>query len=133
MRSAVSSSSRAYSMFSMETTIVAGMPPPIAKIADRPSVSTGSIERFYQHALLALVTSGYGAVVASGALDLPTSLLAGAALIVRALMTVDLLRWRFTEPWSTVAAVAYVGFYPVDYYFVSRDFLQATVHLVFFL
>jgi transglutaminase-like putative cysteine protease len=32
-----------------------------------------------------------------------------------------------------VAAVAYAGFFPIDYFLLSHDFLSSTVHLVFFL
>jgi transglutaminase-like putative cysteine protease len=34
---------------------------------------------------------------------------------------------------STALAIGYIGFYPIDYYFLSRDFLTSTIHLVFFL
>ena len=32
-----------------------------------------------------------------------------------------------------VVTLAYVGFYPLDWLYVSQSFLPATVHLVFFL
>ena len=33
----------------------------------------------------------------------------------------------------TVLTLAYIAFYPVDYLWISGDFLTATVHLIFFL
>ncbi len=97
-----------------------------------PSAANSPVERFFQISLLGLVTSGYLAVAGSGYLDLPTIVLAGAGLLLRGLLVAGLLRVRFPELAVTVVTLAYAGFYPLDYLFVSRGFLDATVHLVFF-
>lgn len=88
--------------------------------------------RFFEFSLLGLVTSGYLAVVGSGFLDLATAVLTGAALMLRALLVAGLLRLRISPRVVAGATVAYMAFYPIDYYFVTREFLGATVHLVFF-
>src|SRR5260370_40000087 len=91
-----------------------------------------SVERFFQFSLLGLVASGYLAVAGSGYLDTPTLALTAAGLLLRGLLICGVLRFNISERAATVATVAYTGFFPIDYFF-SRDFLTATVHLLFFL
>ena len=92
-----------------------------------------SVERFFQLSVLGLVTSGYLAVAGSGYLDPPTILLTGLGLLLRALLVTDVVRIKFSDNLIALITAAYIAFYPVDYFFVSHTFLQATVHLVFFL
>jgi transglutaminase-like putative cysteine protease len=92
-----------------------------------------SVERFFQLSVLGLVTSGYLAVAGSGYLDRPTILLTGIGLLLRALLVTGVVRIKFSDNLIALVTAAYIAFYPVDYFFVSRTFLQATVHLVFFL
>ncbi len=92
-----------------------------------------SIDRFHQFSLLALVASGYLAVAATGYLDAPTVLLTAIALLLRCFMTAGLLRLEIPARLLTVVTLVYVGFYPLDYLFVSHEFLPATVHLIFYL
>ena len=100
----------------------------------RPSPSAAvSVERFFQFSLLGLVASGYLAVAGSGYLDTPTVLLTGSGLLLRGLLICGLLRLEISERATTLIALAYAGFYALDYFLLSRDFLTATVHLVFFL
>ena len=92
-----------------------------------------SVERFFQLSLLGLVSSGYLAVAGSGYLDAPTVILTGLGLILRGLIVTGLLRFQIPDRLALIATVAYIGFYPVDYFFLSGAFLESTVHLVFFL
>src|SRR5881275_455550 len=92
-----------------------------------------SVERFFQASLLGLVASGYLAVAGSGYLDLPTIILTATALVLRGLLIYEFLHLEISERASTFVTIAYTGFYVLDYFLVSRDFLAATVHLVFFL
>src|SRR6476620_11539619 len=81
-----------------------------------------------------MLLASFMAVVSAQVLDPATLVLSGAALLIRALMMTPLLgAFQISETIATVAAFAYLGFYPIDYYFISQDFLRATVHLVFFL
>jgi len=89
--------------------------------------------QFFEWAILGMVSSGYLAVALSGALDLPTLAVAGAAIVFRGLLIQGLVRLPFPEWVANAAALAYVGFYAIDYYYLSREFLPSTVHLVFFL
>ncbi len=89
--------------------------------------------RFFQVSLLLLVATGYAAVVATGRLDTTTAALAGAALAARALLVVGWLRLRLSRGAVLALTIAYIGFYPLDYLYLSRSFPDATVRLVFFL
>ena len=92
-----------------------------------------SVERFFQFSLLGLVASGCLAVAGSGYLDTPTVALTAAGLLLRALLICGFLRFDISERATTFATIAYSGFFLLDYFALSRDFLSATVHLLFFL
>jgi transglutaminase-like putative cysteine protease len=95
------------------------------------------IRRFLDISILGMLASGYGALLLSqglggGILDAPTAALAGLALLLRAAIVTGWLRLSIPNSWVTAATLVYMGFYPLDYLFITRDFLRATVHLVFF-
>jgi protein-glutamine gamma-glutamyltransferase len=92
-----------------------------------------SVERFFQFSLLGLITSAYFALAGSGYLDRPTLVLTFVGLLVRAAMVAGLLRVEISINVASVAALGYIAFFPFDFYFLSRDFLAATVHAVCFL
>lgn len=102
-------------------------------MAHSPAGATVSVDRFFELSLLGLVTSGYLAVLGSAYLDGPTAIATAIGLVLRALLVTGILRFRIPARVVNALTVAYVGFYPLDYLFVSREFLPATVHLVFFL
>ncbi|MBM3775988.1 MAG: DUF3488 domain-containing protein, partial [Acidobacteria bacterium] len=91
------------------------------------------VERFFQISLLGLVSSGYLAVAGSGYLDTPTVTLTAAGLLLRALLVLGVLRFEISARAVTLLTLGYIGFFPLDYFFLSGDLLRATVHLVFFL
>jgi transglutaminase-like putative cysteine protease len=92
-----------------------------------------SVERFFQFSLLGLVASGYLAVAGSGYLDTPTIMLTAAGLLLRGLLIYGFVHFELSERSSTLVTSGYAGFYILDYFLLSREFLSATVHLVFFL
>lgn len=96
-------------------------------------VPAAAVDRYFDLSVLGLVTSGYLAVLGSGYLDAPTAVVVAAGLAMRALMITGVARLAISSRLTLAATVAYIGFYPLDYLFVSRDFVSATVHLVFFL
>jgi transglutaminase-like putative cysteine protease len=49
------------------------------------------------------------------------------------LVTAGFVRLRISDRVVAALTLAYAGFYPLDYAWVSREFLRATVHLVLFL
>ena len=92
-----------------------------------------SVERFFQFSLLGLVASGYLAVAGSGYLDTPTIALTTAGLLLRAILICGVVHMELSDRVTTLITVAYSLFFFADYFLLSRDFLAATVHLLFFL
>src|SRR5208283_207801 len=104
----------------------------------RPDAGAGlrghqSVERFFQFALLGLVASGFLAVAGSGYLDGPTMVLTAAGLVLRSLTICGWVRLNVSGRTATLIGLGYAAFFAADYFLLSRDFLTATVHLVFFL
>ncbi|MBV8818179.1 MAG: DUF3488 domain-containing protein, partial [Acidobacteriaceae bacterium] len=91
------------------------------------------VDRFFQFALLGWLTSGYLAVAGSGYLDAPSLVLTAGALLLRGLMVGGVVRYEISPKLVAAVTLAYMGFYPIDYLFVSKSFLPATVHLVLFI
>src|ERR1035437_4198064 len=92
-----------------------------------------SVERFFQFSLLGLVASGYLAVAGSGYLDAPTIALTTTLLLLRAVLIRGLVRWNLSDRLTTIVTIAYTAFFVAPYFLLSRDFLEAIVHLLFFL
>jgi protein-glutamine gamma-glutamyltransferase len=96
-------------------------------------MNSTAVERFFQFSLLGLVSSGYLAVAGSGYLDAPTLVLTGAGLLLRALLIAGVVRLQIPEATVRLLAIGYLSFFGIDYLFLSRDLLTATIHLVFIL
>ncbi|HTC36097.1 MAG TPA: transglutaminaseTgpA domain-containing protein [Bryobacteraceae bacterium] len=100
---------------------------------DRGSAGALSpVDQFFELSLLGLLGSGFLAVAGSGYLDLPTMIATSAALIIRALTVAGVFRFELPPIVVTVLTIAYIGFYPIDYVFISHTFIPAAIHLVFF-
>ena len=91
-----------------------------------------ALDRFFEFSLLGLLASGFLAVAGSGYLDLPTVTVTSAALVVRGLLVAGWLSFEVPSAIVTAVTLAYIGFYPLDYYYISRSFIPTAVHLVFF-
>src|SRR2546425_8238943 len=100
----------------------------------QPGVITlrAAIQRYFEVALYLLVLTGFGTLASTGGVDLPTMLLAGAAVLFRGYLLATRRTFLIPERWTTVLTVAYAGFYLLDYFFISGGFLNATIHLVIF-
>src|SRR6202045_4047363 len=91
-----------------------------------------AIERYFNVALYLLVLSGFGTLASTGELDLPAVVLVGLALSLRGFQLLTQREFLIPERWTTVLTLIYVAIYLADYFFFSRSFLTATVHLVLF-
>src|ERR1700687_992342 len=91
-----------------------------------------AIERYFNVALYLLVLSGFGALASTGGLDLPAVVVGGLALALRGFQLLTRREFAIPERWTTVLTLIYVAIYLADYFFLSRSFLTATVHLVLF-
>src|SRR5580700_1568329 len=98
-----------------------------------PGSAPRVVDRFFEFSLLGMLAAGYFAVVGSGYLDWPTATLTLIGLCLRALMVAGVVEFEFSNRFVAVVTLLYIGFWPVDYFFVSESFLTATVHLVCFL
>jgi transglutaminase-like putative cysteine protease len=87
----------------------------------------GPVDRYFELSLLGLLTAGFLAVAGSGFLDRPTVALVAVGLVLRA------MRVEVPKRVASVAAVVYVAFFGADYYWISRQLLDSTVHLICFL
>src|SRR5271155_4825871 len=91
-----------------------------------------AVQRYFEVALYLLVLCGFGTLVSTGGLDLPTVLLVGAAILFRGYLLATRRALLIPESWTTVLTLGYVAFYLADYFVLSGLFVTATVHLVLF-
>jgi protein-glutamine gamma-glutamyltransferase len=92
-----------------------------------------AVERFFELSLLGLVAAGFLAVAGSGFLDTPTVALVAAGLLLRGLLILQVIRLRIPDRLINIITVSYIGFFALDYFWLSGRLLEATVHLVCFL
>jgi protein-glutamine gamma-glutamyltransferase len=91
-----------------------------------------AIERYFNVALYLLVLSGFGALASTGGLDPLAVSLVGLALAVRGYQLLSRREFVIPERWTTYLTLIYIAVYFADYFFLSRSFLTASVHLVLF-
>ena len=102
-------------------------PATLAKMTMAPA-----IERYFNVSLFLLVLTGFGALASTGGLDSPAVILVGMALALRGYQLLARRDFVIPERWTTLLTLIYVFVYLADYFFLSRGFLAATVHLVLF-
>jgi protein-glutamine gamma-glutamyltransferase len=91
-----------------------------------------AIDNYFEVALYLLVLTGFGTLAGTGALDLPSMILVGAALALRGYLLGVRRSVVISERWTTPLSIGYFVFFTVDYLAFSRNFLSATVHLALF-
>jgi len=91
------------------------------------------VNRFFEFSLLGMLAAGYFAVLGAGYLDWPTAMLTLLGLCARALAVAGMVKIEPPPRLVAALAIAYIGFFPLDYRYISGTFLAATVHMVFFL
>jgi transglutaminase-like putative cysteine protease len=92
-----------------------------------------AIERYFNIALYLLVLTGFVTLASTGGLDLPGVVLVGLALLLRGYQLAVRLEFVIPESWTNYLTLLYIFVGFADYFFVSRSFLAASVHLVLFL
>ncbi len=101
-----------------------------SSLATRERRAAEAADRLFRFAVLGLAASGYLALAGSGRLEVPVAALAGAALLAALLETSGIVRARLNPGWAGILAACCAAFYPLDWFYVSRDFLAATIHLL---
>jgi protein-glutamine gamma-glutamyltransferase len=91
-----------------------------------------AVQRYFEVALYLLVLCGFGTLVSTGGLDLPTVLLVGGAILFRGYLLAAHRTLLIPEKWTTTLTLGYAAFYLADYFVLSGLFVTATVHLVLF-
>ena len=91
-----------------------------------------AIDHYFELALYLLVLTGFGTLAGTGGLDLPSTILVGAALAVRGYLLAKRLNFVISERWTTPLSIIYFLFFGIDYFTISRSFLPATIHLALF-
>lgn len=94
------------------------------------------IDRVFQYTLLGMVVSGFLSVVSGGNLPLYCQVLVAVAIIVRGLaLSGTALGFRLGRPlrnrWLTAGVLASFAFFALDFFWLSRDFVDSTIHLLF--
>jgi transglutaminase-like putative cysteine protease len=98
-----------------------------------PPTMANAIERYFNVALFLLVLSGYVTLASTGGLDLPAVIGVGLALALRGYQLLSRGDFAIPERWTRWLTLIYIFVYLADYFFLSRSFLTASVHLVLFL
>ena len=91
-----------------------------------------AIERYFQVSLYLLVLTGFGTIASTGAVDAPTVVLVGFALLFRGYLLSKRSDFQMPTRWTNYLTLVYIAFFFADYTMLSRSFLTATVHLVLF-
>src|ERR1035437_718759 len=105
----------------------------MATITMATTTMAKAIERYFNVALYLLVLTGFGALASTGGLDLPAVVGVGMALALRGYQLLTRREFAIPERWTNLLTLIYVFIYLADYFFISRSFLGANVHLVLFL
>lgn len=98
-----------------------------------PQALALKVDRYFQITLLAMIATGFVALVGTGRLDGLSLVFVAAALILRGLHLARRSTFVLTEKATTRLTLVYVTFYLLDFMFLSGSFLTATVHLVLFI
>lgn len=96
-----------------------------------PALRAG-VERYFEISLYLLQVTGFVTLASTGRLDVASLVFVSAALLYRGWLLLKRRSLAIPETWTGYATLAYIGFYALDYLFLSRSFVTATVHLVLF-
>lgn len=89
-----------------------------------------SLERLHRLGIWGLVSCGFLAIATSGALGSLTVAAVGLALFTWLLLNGHHQRFALSDRWLNALTLCCAGFYPLDYLYVARDFITATLRLV---
>jgi protein-glutamine gamma-glutamyltransferase len=101
-------------------------------VASSAAAPAGRAGQFFEISLVLLLANGFFALLFAGGLDPLISLGMGAALLLRLLQALDVVRFELPKWAVTLLSLLYVVFYPLDYLLISRAFVPATVRMMFF-
>ncbi|HEU0122157.1 MAG TPA: DUF3488 and transglutaminase-like domain-containing protein [Bryobacteraceae bacterium] len=90
-------------------------------------------DRLFEQTLLGMLVSGFLALASTGELSPAVLALSAAGFTLRILLLVVQKPVVVPAPLVLTLVILYTGFYPLDFLYVTNDFLGATVRLICFL
>jgi len=90
------------------------------------------IERVFQTSLYLLIVTGFATLAGTGNLDTMSVVGVGAALVVRGWLLLIGRALAIPEKVTSYLTLIYMLVYVTDFYFLSQNFVTASVHLVLF-
>jgi transglutaminase-like putative cysteine protease len=103
-----------------------------ARLTTGEVTTAAAVERYFNVSLYMLLLTGFGVLASTGGLDLPAVLLVGMALLIRGFQLITRRNFVIPERWTNFLTLIYIFVYLADYFFITRSFLGASVHLVLF-
>jgi transglutaminase-like putative cysteine protease len=98
----------------------------------RSEIMRSRLEHYFEMSVFLLLTSGFVTIATTGALDFVAVAVVSLALLVRGWFLLAGRSLSMPLSWDPYFTFGYVAFYAVDYFLLSRGFVNATVHLVLF-
>ena len=90
------------------------------------------IQRFFEISLYFMLFTGFAALAGTGKLDGSSVLIGLFALLVKGFLLIRRSSVLVPERWTNYLTLAYLFFFGIDYFLLSRTFLGAIVHMVLF-
>ncbi len=91
-----------------------------------------AIERYFQTSLFLLIVTGFATLASTGKLDFLSMTVVSAALLYRGKQLLDGRSVQIPERITSYLGLVYVLVYLADFFFVSQNFVAASVHLLLF-
>jgi transglutaminase-like putative cysteine protease len=91
-----------------------------------------AIELYFQVCLFLLIVTGFVTLASTGNLDFISVTFVGTALLLKAYGLWRRHEFRIPEKIASYLGLAYLALYVADFFLISQNFVQATVHLVLF-
>lgn len=103
-----------------------------AQFGERSGAVPAEVERLFQGSLLLLIITGFVTLASTGKLDFISVVFTSTALLCRVYLFVAGKQVRIEDRWTSYLGIAYILIYLADFFFISANFVTATVHLVLF-
>lgn len=103
-----------------------------ALITKKKGTVPPAIELYFQVCLFLLVLTGFVTLASTGKLDIPSLIFVLGALIVRGHSLWTGHDYRIPDRAVSYLGLIYILVYVADFYLISQNFVDATVHLVLF-
>src|ERR1700687_3872075 len=100
----------------------------MAPSASPASVSALPAERFFRGSLFFLILTSIGMLIATGKLDSVACVLASIAVLYKGFRWLRRKRPELSHRTATWLVVCYLGFFPLDTFFVSRVFVAGSAN-----